>query len=293
MQLRTLGWLLLAQTCGGVSPALTKLALDGFGPWSLVVVRQCLGTLLLLALWNARSRSTPATRPNAPFTPREWGLVFLLGWAGFALPQILNAIGLDLSTATHGALLIPLEPIGILLGGALFLGERISAARGLAIAFGIAGATTIVLSNTGGLGAGNLRGDVLMALGHLAWAIYTLAAKPLLERHDPLRVTLWASALSSLPLLPLALQEPFDLERAQSALLWIVLLAFVATVLGTFAWNRALSAVQAGTMAAFIFVQPVVGIAVGVLFLGESMGWRALMGAALILSGVALTLRRV
>ena len=99
------------------------------------------------------------------------------------------------------------------------------------------------------IAAGNLRGDLLMASGHLSWAIYTLAAKPLLQRHDPLRIAMVATLLSPLPLLPLAVAEPWDPARMAPALGWIALLAFLATTVGTVAWNRALRDVSAGTMA--------------------------------------------
>ena len=46
----TLAWIWIAQGIGGATPALTKLALDGLGPFGLVVARQLLGALFLVAL---------------------------------------------------------------------------------------------------------------------------------------------------------------------------------------------------------------------------------------------------
>lgn len=294
MSLRTLLWILLAQACGGSAPALTKLALEGLGPSSLVVVRQILGgALLALAIW-ARSRRGGAGRGAArtAFSGRDWMLLLLLSWGGFALPQILNAWGLRLSSATNGALLIPLEPIGILIGGALFLREPFTAARAVAVLLGIGGGTLIVLQGGFDTAKGNVAGDLLMAFGHLSWAIYTLAAKPLLQRHDALLVTVLGTALSPLPLLPFALAEPFEPSRALAALGWIALLALVVTAFGTFAWNRALRSVETGTIAVFVFVQPLWGLLIGVLALGEPVGGPALAGAALIVCGVTLAVLR-
>jgi drug/metabolite transporter (DMT)-like permease len=69
-------------------------------------------------------------------------------------------------------------------------------------------------------------------------------------------------------------------------------LAFVGTAVTTYAWNRALEFVSAGTMAAFIFVQPVVGLAVGALFLGEPVTAYALLGATIIVGGVLIAATR-
>jgi len=276
---------LLAQTCGALAPIFTKLALAGMGPWTMVALRQAFGVVALLALDRA-TRS--ASRKTEPFSRRDWGLLLLLSWAGFALPQILLAKGIALSTGTNGALLSPLEPIGILLGGALFLRERLTPVRVASVAIGCAGASLIVMQGAVRPELGNPFGDGLIVLGHLAWAIYTLAAKPLLERHDAMRVSLATVWLSIPPLALLALGEPFSLARALPVLGWVIALAFVASALGQWAWNWALGRMSAGTMAALIFVQPVVGLAAGRLVLGEPVGTLALVGATVILVGVML-----
>jgi drug/metabolite transporter (DMT)-like permease len=288
MPLAVLGWILLAQTCGGITPALTKLALTGFEPWTLVAGRQLIGLFVLWAMARAAG-PLPSLRH---VTGRDWALFVCLSWAGFALPQILLAFGLELATAITGALLAPLEPIAILFGGALLLGERLTAARLAAIALGIAGASLIVLQSEFESGQGSLFGDGLVAVGHAAWAIYTLAAKPLLRRHAPVIVSMMAAGLTIPPLVPLAAAEPLDPDRALAALGWLVLLAFVATAVTSYAWNRALQSISAGTMAAFIFVQPVVGLLVGGLFLGEPVPLQALVGAAVIVAGVLVAATR-
>ena len=286
----TLAWIWIAQGIGGSTPALTKLALYGLGPFGLVVARQILGALFLIALATLprRWRGETAGPRHAPGTRRDLLLLVTLSWAGFAVPQILGAVGLERSSATHGALLSPLEPIGILLGAALVLREPLGLAHLVAGAFGVLGTVAIVVSGAGDALTGDLRGDLIIAAGHLCWAIYTLAAKSLVARHDPLRVAIFAALLSWIPLVPLAATEPFDAARALPALGWVVLLAFLATALGMVAWNRALREVSATTMALFVFVQPVVGLVVGVVVLGERVGWWAILGAVLIVQGVAV-----
>jgi drug/metabolite transporter (DMT)-like permease len=297
MRPSTLAWIWIAQGIGGATPALTKLALAGIGPFGLVVTRQVLGTLLLLALatLGRRARGSEGAAPHARWTARDLALLLVLSWAGFALPQILGALGLTLSSATHGALLSPLEPIGILLGAAFVLRERLGAPHVLAAGFGVAG-TLLIVAPSAFAGAdpraGHFGGDLVLAAGHLCWAIYTLAAKSLVGRHDPLRLSIAAGTLAPLPLLPFAALEPFDPARALPALAWVLLLAFLASGVAVFAWNRALRDVTAGTMAIFVFVQPLVGVALGALVLGEPTRPSALAGAALIALGVALATLR-
>jgi drug/metabolite transporter (DMT)-like permease len=279
--------LLVAQTCGGLAPILTKLALTGLGPWTMVATRQLLGVCVLFGLSKLVSRSEPAGE-RLPFTRGDWLLLLTVSWAGFALPQVLLANGIARSSGTNGALLSPLEPIGILIGGAILFGERLTPARMLAVGLGTLGAVLIVLQGGVRPELGNPVGDALIAAGHLAWAIYTLAAKPLLERHDPARVSLITVLLSVPILLLLALGEPLDTARALPALGWVALLAVTGTAIATLSWNYALARISAGTMAAFIFVQPLIGLAAGRTLLGEPVGPLALLGALVILVGVTL-----
>jgi drug/metabolite transporter (DMT)-like permease len=278
---------LVAQLCGGLAPIFTKLALGGLPPWAMVAARQLLGVVVLLAISRA-ARGPRAERKDEPWSARDRALLLCVAWAGFALPQVLLAFGIERSTGTAGALLSPLEPIGIIAGGVLFLGERLTAVRAGAVALGTLGALAIVLQGKITPGVGDFAGDVLIALGHLAWAIYTVAAKPLLERHDASRVSLWAVLLSIPPLVALASTETIEPARALPALGWVVALAVISTALGSFTWNWALSRMSASAMALLIFVQPVVGLAAGRLALGEPVGGLALAGAALILAAVTV-----
>ncbi len=276
--------ILATQTCGGLASIFTKLALQGLEPWTMIFFRQLLGMAILFAM--ARARRVAAA--PVPFTRRDWVLLLTAAWGGFALPQALLALGISRSTGTMGALLTPLEPIGIVIGGVLFLGDRLNPARSLAVLLGTAGAVTVVSQGRLDPSVSDPLGDVLIAVGHLSWAIYTVATKPLLARHDPMRISLTIVALSLVPIGLLAWPEPFDAEKARQGLVWVVVLAFVATAFGTWTWNFALRQTSVSTMAAFVFLQPVVGLAAGALALGEPVGAVAVAGAMVVAGAVTL-----
>ena len=284
-----LGAAVLAQLLGGLTPVWTKLALEGLPPWTLVFARQAIGLVFLFAL--ARLGRGTGPRRSAPWTTRDFGLLLLISWGGFALPQILLAMGAERSTAVAYALLTPLEPIGIVLGGAILLSEGLPRARAVALALGTLGASFVVLQDGLRPDLGDVFGDLLMAAGHLAWAIYTLGAKSLLERHDEGRVSLAAVALTLPPLALFAQSETLDPERAIPALVWVFVLAATSTALVTWLWNWALHRTHASTMGILIFVQPLAGLSASMLVLGERTGPLALFGAALLFAGVALEVR--
>jgi drug/metabolite transporter (DMT)-like permease len=53
-------------------------------------------------------------------------------------------------------------------------------------------------------------------------------------------------------------------------------------------WFRGLSVIDASAAAPFLFIQPLLGAALGVALLGESLTWATLVGATLILSSLMI-----
>ena len=196
-----------------------------------------------------------------------------------------------------GALLTPLEPIGIVVGGVVLFGDRFGPARALALALACVGATLAVVEAKAPAAASvstSQLGNALIACGHLSWALFTLAAKPLLERHDWRRVSLVVTALAIPPVGLLAFASrggDFDWPAALGALPWVIALALTGSALAVVLWNYALRFVSASTMGMTIFLQPLVGVAAGVFALGEDLDPRAALGASLIVVAVLLDLR--
>jgi drug/metabolite transporter (DMT)-like permease len=73
-----------------------------------------------------------------------------------------------------------------------------------------------------------------------------------------------------------------------SAWLAIGYMAVFATVGGYWMWFRGLSVIDASAAAPFLFIQPLLGAALGVALLGESLTWATLVGATLILSSLMI-----
>jgi drug/metabolite transporter (DMT)-like permease len=96
-------------------------------------------------------------------------------------------------------------------------------------------------------------------------------------------------------LLPLAVGETLVATRAPTrllpALVAAVALGLVVSALMTVLWNTALRAMDASRLAGFIFLQPLAGVLLARVALGEPLSPSALVGGALILGGVLLLAR--
>ena len=215
MSPRVLAVALLAQVLGGLTPVWTKLALVGLEPWTLVFARS--DRVAAAARARARGSERRAIATSA-VTTRDLGLLLLLSWAASRCPSCCWPQASRARPRWPARCLTPLEPIGIVLGSALWLSEGLPRARAIALALGTLGASLIVLQDGLRPDFGDALGDALIAAGHLSWAIYTLIAKSLLERHDEGRLSLYAVGLTLPPLALLASTESFDPARALPAL---------------------------------------------------------------------------
>ncbi len=284
---RAIALAIVANLVGGSSYVLTKIALDGLTESTVIVVRTIVALAVLLPV--AHGRVGAVLRARGPDRLR----LFAMGVVGYALPLVLGSYGIRRSTATNAALLIGTEPLGVVLLSALVLHESLGRARLAALGLGIVGATVLV---TNGIPlvtvtyAPHPIGDLLLVAHGFAWSIYTVAAKRLLARYDALAVSA-ASLVVALPflLVPAAIETrrfAWDAAALVPALAAAVMLGLVVSAGMTVLWNRALRHLDASRMAGFIFLQPLAGMLLGVVLLGEPTTLYALLGAALILTGV-------
>ena len=293
---------IVGNVVAGASYVLTKQALDGLGAHTVVLVRTLVALATLLPLAGPAQVGAVLRTPGRPRA-----LLLAMGVLGYALPITIGNYGLQRSTATNGAMLIGLEPIGIAILGALVLRERIGARRAGALGLGMLGAALVVgagpgavLADPGGTRAGTATmavGDVLLAVHAALWAVYTIAAKPLLRRVDATVLTT-ASLVVALPALALAAaaelattaRPPGPLLPALAA---AAVLGVLLSALMTLLWNAALRRLDASELAGFVFLQPLTGAVLGVGVLGEPLGPATLAGGALVLAGVLVLARGV
>lgn len=142
-------------------------------------------------------------------------------------------------------------------------------------------------------GGGTRAGLLLVLAAAASWATANIIVKNV--RGEPLAVVVWASAFAALLMLPIALllegparvaQVIFALDTTQ----WfgIGFQAWPTTLLAFGIWAWLLRRYQAGLIAPFTLLVPIVGMSCAVWLLGEPAHWWKLTGAALVLGGLAL-----
>lgn len=277
--------LVLTNAIGGSSFPFNAVMLRGFSPLDAIFLRMAVSSLLFLPfLWRGRRRL-------AALSWRDWGLLCAVGGFGYALPLALGNYGQTLSTSSSAAIFIGMEPVSIVALSCLFLGERLTGLKIASAAAGLAGTALIAFQGRPHFGAvsGRLAGDLLLAACGCSWSLYTVIGKPLLSRVEPIDFTAVTNVLCFLGVAAWAGPGLSPAHwRAAGAAPWLALfyLAAVVSFLGTLAWNLALKRVEASRQANFIFLQPLVGVALGAGLLGDPLTRWTAAGGALVLAAM-------
>ncbi|MFC7166320.1 DMT family transporter [Halospeciosus flavus] len=265
----------------------------GFGaipPVTLAFLRVLLGGATLYAVVSIVS-------PERDFSTSERRRFAGLGVL-VALTLVTQFVGTDLTNASQGSLLTVLTPVFTLLLGATVLGESLTARKvgGMALA---AVGTLVVAAGSydlSSLGAGNALGLASLLVAGAAWAAFTVYGAPLVRRYSALEAATYGTLLSVPILGVLAAVElwtlgisPLALPTSLPVLGAVAYLGVASTAAAWYCWYAGVERYEAGTVAGFFFFQPVVGAALGALFLGESLGPLFLVGGGVIAVGVYLS----
>jgi drug/metabolite transporter (DMT)-like permease len=266
------------------------VAVETMPPFIMAAIRFALAGLILIAFDLLR-------HPEARRLPTRRQLVdsFIVGGLLLGIGNGFVVFGQSLQVPSGvAAILIAMMPLWFALLGWLYLRERLPRVVVGAIAVGFAGTALLIWPAGDGANHFDPLGILILLLAPLGWAHGSIYS----QRRAKLPPSPWtASGLQMLAgavvafVEALVINEPgrFHPEQVSTASLFgLIYLIFIGSMLAftSYAWllrNAPLSLV--GTYA---YVNPVVAVALGMLFLGETLTLRTIIASAIIVVAVAI-----
>ena len=266
------------------------LAVETMPPFLMAAIRFALAGLLLIAFDLVR-------HPDSRRLPTRRQLVdsFIVGALLLGIGNGFVVFGQSLQVPSGvAAILIAMMPLWFALLGWVYLRERLPRIVVGAIAVGFAGTALLIWPAGDGANHFDPLGILILLLAPLGWAHGSIYS----QRRAKLPPSPWtASGLQMLAGAVVALGEAVLINEparfhpdgiSTASLLGLVYLIFIGSMLAftSYAWllrNAPLSLV--GTYA---YVNPVVAVALGMLFLGESLSVRTIIASAIIVVAVAI-----
>lgn len=263
------------------------IAVQTLPPLFSAGLRFCIAGLVLLA-WVAARRGVRVGREQL-IGASIVGLLLLVGGNGFVfLAERTVPSGLT-------ALIIASVPLWIVLLRRV-AGERIHPSTFVGVAVGFGGVAFLVIPR-GSSGEVDIAGLVMLLVATTSWALGTFLAPRLRMPRDGLLSTALQQLAGGvvLVLAGAAVGELGHLDAATfstSSLLAMAYLVVFGSLVAFTAYSWLLQHAPVSLVATYAYVNPVVAVLLGALFLAEPITPSILVGAAIIVAAVAFIVSR-
>lgn len=268
----------------GVNFAVVKHALASFQPLAFNALRFVIASVLVLAVLRAQGQVSLPDRRDVP-------RVVALGLLGNVIYQMCFILGLDRSAAGHAALILALTPIMTAFLSMLTGHERPGPRTWGGASLSILGIGLVSGASFRVEGSEALVGDAILVTACVAWAVYTVGARPIVRRYGSVRTTAWTLWIGAVGLVALGIPSLLRQDwGAVGPAAWggLVFSATFAIGLAYLIWYRGVERIGNTRTAIFSNLTPVVALFAGVVLLNEEPSALALVGAALTLGGVMI-----
>jgi drug/metabolite transporter (DMT)-like permease len=284
---RTEIFLLVAVLLLGTNPVAVKYAVSAFAPLPFVALRFTVAGLLLLGVVRCLGSGGGVER-------KDLLTMMGVGALGVGMTNMLFTSGVNLTNASDTALLYAVVPVwGMILGSVLGL-ERPTLRGILGVGIAFLGIIVVVYGGLGGSGS-SLEGNLLVLGATVCWGSYTVLSLPLLEKYSPLVVAAYTMLFGGLAAIPFALPGLLSVEwDAMGVGVWaaVAYSTVLVAAFGFFAWQRGASLLGANKVLVYQYLITFVGVASGMVLLGEGLGVEKIIGGVIILFGVYLARRQ-
>jgi DME family drug/metabolite transporter len=267
----------VAAVLWGLLGPVTRIALrEGMGAVEVAFWR----ALLAAALFGVHALAIRRVRLERRDVPS----VLAFGVVGVAGLLACYSRAVETGGAALAAILLYTAPVWVALLSALFLGERMTRRKLLALVIATAGVAGIAASSGGGgirltpaaLGWGLASG--------FAYALYYLFGKRYFDRYATATLFVYALPVGALAMLPIAEFR----HKTPAAWAALVFLAVVSTYLAYLFYSAGLRRVEATRAATVATVEPVVAAAAAYAMWNERLSPVGYACAAVVLLGVLL-----
>lgn len=279
--------LLLLLNCGWAAvPAFATRVQGQIGPVEFIFLRYGFALAGLLVIWPWLGGSLPRGR--------DFWRTCAMGVAVFTVGHLCQIAGIQRSQACDSSILLTLDPLVSTLGAAWFLHEKIPARRWTGFVVAMTGVAVMSAWNRTSPLPG-LIANLLIVLSFVSESVWSVVGKPLISRWGIPKVSVLAltagTIANGLLMLSWPSAEPGAFARLPVSS-WIILavLGVVFTAFGYNVWFLVIREAPVSVASLTIFLQPIVGTVVSVLWTGERLHTGHLLGSTAIVAGLLLGL---
>jgi len=272
--------LLITSVIWGITYTVLKIALEYVNSFDVAFLRFFVASIFFIPIIFIKKEK---------YTFKGIFTLIMLGATGVFLYQTLFIMGESGVSAGVSSFIVSTEPIFIYALSLAIHDEKL----GIFPISGIALSTIglIVLIQPSDTGPGKLFYVALVISAAISWAIFTIAGKNILTKHDSLHVTSISSILGTLFLFPFAGFSSLNslIHGSTSFIISILFLGVGATFLGYILWFDGLKFVKPSIAGVTLYITPFITVFSATIMIGEPLTSLLLLGGVLIIMGIAIS----
>jgi len=255
-------------------------------PFGFILLRVVTGTILFfIAGMFIREK----------IEPKDFKRLAACGLFGVAINQLMFFAGLAATSPIHAALIMTTNPIMVLLMAHLVIREKISVLKISGIISGLAGAVLLIMLNPyAESGEATARGDLMILINSISFAIFLVMIKPLMKKYHTITMMKWVFLFGLVPVIPFGFNELGAAEWGKMNIsIWMgVIYVVVGTTFVAYLLNiLALNQLSPSVVSFYIYLQPLFATLISIMTGTDSPNLFHLLCAILIFAGVYMVSR--
>ncbi|KDE66879.1 DMT family transporter [Fusobacterium necrophorum] len=276
-------YLVIASFLWGTSFIAGKIAYNMLDPSLVVAFRYVLASIILLPVTLSFMR-----QKREDFSRKDFFMLVLLGILTYPLTSMLQFLGLSFTSASSATTIIGIEPVMIAIIGFLFFKERTSPIvflLGIVALFGVA--LTVGVSALENV---SFFGCFLVFLSTIVVSFWVQLSKKILTKMSSnyyTALTIQLGTLFALPIM-LFLVRNWEIHYSFEGILALLYLVVGCSIGAGWFWNKGLERSEASKSGLFLALEPVFGIILAVLILGEKLNFLSIIGIILVISSATV-----
>lgn len=280
--------LLCVQLCFGSLPTVGKIVLQKIPALSLVGIRVGMAMIIMVVIQVFKKDLWLKDK-------KDYYRLAILSLFGVSLNQLFFIGGLSLTKASNSALLAVTIPIFALIISVILKTERLRPIKVIGILIALFGVLLLIDPRKAGFSSETTLGDFMIILNSLCYGIYVVMSKETILKNGAIKATAWVFCFGSLICVPLGIHsfssvDVFTLDMK----FWLMILhiGVICTAVPYLLISWSLARVNPSTVAVFVYLQPLIGFSLAVIFLEEKFTGFTIYAAILIFIGVYFATKR-
>ncbi|WP_243425586.1 DMT family transporter [Clostridium paridis] len=260
----------------------TKLAYRTFAPIQLGEVR----TIFAVVIFGLIRR---ATKNNERISKEHRKYVAVSGLLGITLYFTTENIGVSMTSSSNAALIVASFPAITTLLEFFIYRSKPSVRKIIGIILALVGVTILTHSNVL-YGTKSLWGNVILICAGIVWAFYNFITRKITNKYSAITLTYYQMLSGAVFFVPFVFIEdaPWRLPNFTS-ISSLIYLSVGCSVAAFLLYNLGLRKLSASVSVSFLNLVPVLGLALSVLILGETVSIKQISGGIIVIIGVILS----